>query len=605
MTLWIAWSALFSALVAIGAVAVERVAAHFGAARRIVWVVALALASVVPALLALRPTSIVETHFVEATSVLPVASDHGPEAVTAPIAPARAVVSKSSWIDLDVWVVRAWLFASLAYLMLLVRAMWQLRTQRSRWVEGTLGGCHVLIARDAGPAVVGVRRPRIVIPRWVLDADAATQNLLLRHEMEHVRAGDSRVLFGAALLRMLFPWNAALWWMTRRLGLAIEIDCDARVVRAVGASHAYGVMLLAVGQRFAAAMPNSAFLSEPGTNLEMRILAMTKPRLRRPMAASIPFVAIAIGAVAIAAQTPRPMPLVPPRIIRVDSVPKLQRVEPIAPVVTVSPKRVRRAAAVPKVLPPRWIKVDTTMKTPPQIIVDPKPLRGNPPPRYPDELRAKGTEGHVHLTFITDARGIPDTSTVHVLESTHEAFTSAIRRVLPGWRYDTSGVARMAVRFFLSGTATGDTMPPSAIVDGVSVWPVVITALPLTRPPETSQGVSIPNTSAGRVLKAWLDAINSGDTAQMQEFHETYLPGSRPREARLRMQNDGPLDLVRIKTSEERTVEFVVRDRRRGGTNLAHLSLSSDDPPKITKFPFVFGRPDDSASWEELRRYVR
>ena len=605
MTLWIAWSALFSALVAVGAVAVERVAAHFGVARRIVWVVALALASVVPALLALRPTSIVETRFVDAPSVLPMASDRGPEAVTTLISPASAVVSKSSWIDLDVWVVRAWLFASLAYLTLLVRAMWQLRAQRSRWVEGTLGGCHVLIARDAGPAVVGVRRPRIVIPRWVLDADAATQSLLLRHETEHVRAGDSRVLFGAALLRMLFPWNAALWWMTRRLGLAIEIDCDARVVRAVGASHAYGLMLLAVGQRFAAAMPNSAFLSEPGTNLEMRILAMTKPRLRRPMAASIPFVAIAIGAVAIAAQTPRPKPLVPPRIIRVDSVPKLQRVEPIAPVVTVSPKRVRRAAAVPKVLPPRWIKVDTTMKTPPQIIVDPKPLPGNRPPRYPDELRVAQVEGSVFLTYSTDASGTPDTSTIRVIESADPAFTSAIRRVLPSWRYDTAGVVRAAFRFFFQrdGVTSADTLPAMATVDGVSVWPVVITVLPLRLRP--SQGIGIPNTPAGRVLKAWLDAINSGDSAQMQEFHERYLPGSRPREARLRMQNDGPLDLVRIKTSEERTVEFVVRDRRRGGTNLAHLSLSSDDPPRITKFPFVFGRPDDSASWEELRRYVR
>src|SRR5204863_9196512 len=132
-----------------------------------------------------------------------------------------------------------------------VRASVVLARQRSRWpdVETDIG--HVLVARDSGPAVVGFFHPRIVIPEWAVSIERATRDLLLLHELEHIRAGDSRALVGAEVLLICAPWNAALWWMARQLRLAIEIDCDARVIRSGEKTREYALLLLAVGERYA------------------------------------------------------------------------------------------------------------------------------------------------------------------------------------------------------------------------------------------------------------------------------------------------------------------------------------------------------------------
>jgi beta-lactamase regulating signal transducer with metallopeptidase domain len=44
------------------------------------------------------------------------------------------------------------------------------------------------------------------------------------------------------------PWNLAMWWQLRRLCLAVEMDCDNRVVSALGDANAYGELLLKVAQ---------------------------------------------------------------------------------------------------------------------------------------------------------------------------------------------------------------------------------------------------------------------------------------------------------------------------------------------------------------------
>ena len=75
-------------------------------------------------------------------------------------------------------------------------------------------------------------RPRIVFPDWLIAAPVATQTFALEHERQHLAVRDPQVLAGATLLFALVPWNLPLLWMLRRLRFAMEVDCDARVVRA-------------------------------------------------------------------------------------------------------------------------------------------------------------------------------------------------------------------------------------------------------------------------------------------------------------------------------------------------------------------------------------
>ena len=86
-------------------------------------------------------------------------------------------------------------------------------------------------SRDTGPAIVGLFRPRVVLPAWVADVEASKQRLILAHEEEHRRAGDGILRFAMATLLIVIPWNPFLWLHYRRLCLAIELDCDHRVVQ--------------------------------------------------------------------------------------------------------------------------------------------------------------------------------------------------------------------------------------------------------------------------------------------------------------------------------------------------------------------------------------
>jgi TonB family protein len=191
--------------------------------------------------------------------------------------------------------------------------------------------------------------------------------------------------------------------MARRLALAVEIDCDARVIRATHEPYAYGLTLLSVAERHTVALPLATRLFESRLNIEARLDAMTTPVRRYPMATSLPYAAIALIVLATTAWAPRP-----------DSL----------------RARTRGEAASPS----------------------PRPLPGNPAPRYPERLRIDGIEGGVIVEFSVNARGIPDTSTVRTVESTHEFFAAAVRTVVPLWRFDSAGVVRVPVRFLTART---------------------------------------------------------------------------------------------------------------------------------------------------------
>ena len=107
----------------------------------------------------------------------------------------------------------------------------------------------VLLADDIGPAVFGLLRPRVVLPRWLGAASAATQDLVPAHERQHLVARDPQLLALALALVVLMPWNLPLLWQLRRLRFALEVDCDTRVLNADTDPAEYGEALLFVSQR--------------------------------------------------------------------------------------------------------------------------------------------------------------------------------------------------------------------------------------------------------------------------------------------------------------------------------------------------------------------
>jgi beta-lactamase regulating signal transducer with metallopeptidase domain len=307
---WMAYSVLFGALVYGAALAGERAAAIAGRSSRFVWVAAIVVAAIVPALFATRPrvTTAVDnapTDALAAPDVI-VSFGRGPAAPAEPLAVrARRVLASS-----DPLVLALWAFASLGCLALIGRAAVGIRRRRARWHAIDLDGVRVLVAPDVGPAVVGAFAPRIVIPRWALALDESARALMLRHEAEHIRARDPLVLFAATAATALMPWNPALWLVARRLRLAIEIDCDRRVLRSSARAREYGELLLAVGARLSAPLPFAASLAERRPFLERRIRAMTALSPRHPRLVASGCIALVVVASTAAVRAPRPTSLV-------------------------------------------------------------------------------------------------------------------------------------------------------------------------------------------------------------------------------------------------------------------------------------------------------
>lgn len=219
----------------------------------------------------------------------------------APHAPAPAITAASAtapWLT-DTMLRTLWIVSSAGALLLLAGAAFALALSRRNWVAATLHGTPVLVSDTTGPAVMGWIRPQIVVPRWLLEATGQQQRLVLAHEQSHLAAHDTRLLAFALALLVVMPWNLPLWYALRRLRLAIELDCDARVLRAGHDRQQYGSVLIDVAARQSGCLPAGAAMAQSRSMLERRIRALL-PKSKR---ASAPLLLLLAGSLCGAAAT--------------------------------------------------------------------------------------------------------------------------------------------------------------------------------------------------------------------------------------------------------------------------------------------------------------
>jgi hypothetical protein len=173
-----------------------------------------------------------------------------------------------------------WLGASTTLLLLFVLVNRRLARARRSWPLQSLHGTPVRVAPGLGPAVLGFLRAEIVVPQSLLVRSEAEQRLILAHEREHVRTRDQLLLGGAWLCAIVFPWHPAVWYLTNRVRLAIELDCDARVLRGGASPRSYGALLIDMAARQSAVRIGALALADGPSHLERRIRAMQWTRGR-------------------------------------------------------------------------------------------------------------------------------------------------------------------------------------------------------------------------------------------------------------------------------------------------------------------------------------
>jgi bla regulator protein blaR1 len=201
---------------------------------------------------------------------------------------------------------RTWIAVSVALLAALVLNGLQLVWRKRRWRIERVVGVPVYVAPDAGPAVVGLLRPRIVVPEWLLEASPSRQLMVLTHEQSHLAAYDPQLLTVALFLLVLMPWNLPLWWQLHRLRRAIELDCDARVLKSGLDTGQYGETLIDVSQRPSAYIGSVAAMSESTSFLEDRIAIMVSDPAKWGSLLALTFGSMSVALLAIATQVTPP-----------------------------------------------------------------------------------------------------------------------------------------------------------------------------------------------------------------------------------------------------------------------------------------------------------
>jgi murein DD-endopeptidase MepM/ murein hydrolase activator NlpD len=80
------------------------------------------------------------------------------------------------------------------------------------------------------PMLVGVRRPRLLLPTHLDTLSTEQQQMIIAHELHHWRARDPLCLAIASVLQTIFWFNPALRWMARQMEWALELQCDQHVL---------------------------------------------------------------------------------------------------------------------------------------------------------------------------------------------------------------------------------------------------------------------------------------------------------------------------------------------------------------------------------------
>jgi TonB family protein len=301
------------------------------------------------------------------------------------------------------WAAPMWLATSAAVACVYAAGYGRLARRRREWTRAIVQGAPVLVATDTGPAIVGLASPIIVLPQWTRQLDETSLSIILRHEREHIAARDPWLVLATALATLLMPWNPAVWWMAARLRLAVEFDCDSRVLGSTAASPEdvarYGGLLLAVASRRDVVVPFAApALIESSSSLSRRIAAMCASRVRFGRTKMI---AAAVGALALlVAACGAPVPAEPAE--------QADRPGPIGPgptAVSGAAMEVEREPAGAVQQPETNDRVSPEVQSAGRGVTNPRVLRDVRPAYTAAAMRAK-VQGNVELEALVGVDGL-------------------------------------------------------------------------------------------------------------------------------------------------------------------------------------------------------
>ena len=115
------------------------------------------------------------------------------------------------------------------------------------------------------------------------------------------------------------------------------------------------------------------------------------------------------------------------------------------------------------------------------------------------------------------------------------------------------------------------------------MWHRILVLVLALAPLASSAQVTIPDTPAGRVLSAWLEAFNSADRAQIEAYVQKHGGPNDTADSILGFRNQtGGFEMLAIEGSEARSIVYRVKERNGETRAVGRMVVSATDPPRVT-----------------------
>ena len=166
------------------------------------------------------------------------------------------------------YVLAAWAVVSGLFLFQVARSLWQLHALRRSCLAfdpATLGPLLEETLRKHGehrrvrlcrsnqvrvPAAIGLWRPAVVVPEWAIrELSPDELNQVVLHELAHLSRWDDWTNLAQQLVKALFFFHPAVWWIENKAALEREMACDDAVLAETNRPRAYAECLARLAER--------------------------------------------------------------------------------------------------------------------------------------------------------------------------------------------------------------------------------------------------------------------------------------------------------------------------------------------------------------------
>ena len=128
----------------------------------------------------------------------------------------------------------------------------ELDAQLQKTLEGKAARAVTLCMSDLVrvPTAIGLVQPIIALPHWAMQELSPDElNQVLLHEVAHLRRWDDWTNLAQKVVKAIFFFHPAVWWIEKKVSLEREMACDDAVIAETASPRAYAECLTHLAEK--------------------------------------------------------------------------------------------------------------------------------------------------------------------------------------------------------------------------------------------------------------------------------------------------------------------------------------------------------------------